>query len=144
MNIEYVKRETDVKLFKLQEKLDYVIQLLEELKERVPEKKRVSNLDEHRIAQEFINLWNYNCGVKLQQAKLNQFRISQILERFKEEPNLNYWKEVVIKISQSDFLTGGNQRAWRANFDWLLKPGNHYKIIEGQFNGENGVNPWLS
>jgi hypothetical protein len=34
---------------------------------------------------------------------------------------------------QSDFLTGQNDRSWTADFDWILKPQNFYKILEGKY-----------
>lgn len=33
----------------------------------------------------------------------------------------------------SKFLTGGNDKGWKANFDWILKPGNAVKILEGNY-----------
>ena len=33
----------------------------------------------------------------------------------------------------SPFLTGDNKRGWRANFDWIFRPNNFLKIIEGHY-----------
>jgi hypothetical protein len=35
--------------------------------------------------------------------------------------------------SKSDFLKGNNQRGFTATFDWLIKPDNFQKIIEGNY-----------
>jgi hypothetical protein len=42
--------------------------------------------------------------------------------------------EVFQLVSQSDFLTGVNDRGWKADFDWIIKPQNFYKILEGKYS----------
>jgi hypothetical protein len=43
------------------------------------------------------------------------------------------------KILQSDFLCGKNDRGWRADFDFFIKPETHIKIMEGKYDNRNGV-----
>lgn len=35
---------------------------------------------------------------------------------------------------KSDFLTGNNTNGWTASFDWIIKPSNAVKILEGNYN----------
>lgn len=42
--------------------------------------------------------------------------------------------EVFQLAGQSAFLTGQNDRGWKADFDWIIKPANFYKILEGKYN----------
>lgn len=44
--------------------------------------------------------------------------------------------EVFRLVSQSAFLTGGNERGWKADFDWIFKQENFTKILEGNYNGK--------
>lgn len=45
-----------------------------------------------------------------------------------------YWQMLFAEVEASDFLTGrGGDRRWRADFDWLLKPSNFAKVIEGTY-----------
>jgi hypothetical protein len=37
------------------------------------------------------------------------------------------------KAGKSDFLCGINDRGWMASFDWIMKPENFVKIIEGNY-----------
>lgn len=46
--------------------------------------------------------------------------------------------EVFQKASQSSFLKGNNNRGWRADFDWLLKPDNMIKVLEGKYDDYGG------
>jgi len=42
--------------------------------------------------------------------------------------------EVFQLVGQSQFLTGQNDRGWKADFDWIIKPQNFYKILEGKYS----------
>ena len=48
---------------------------------------------------------------------------------------------VLRKVAESDFLLGGNDRNWRCDFDWIFKPSNFIKILEGNYDSKgNGRN----
>ena len=72
--------------------------------------------------------------------KLSDTRKKAILSRLKE-----YGKEtlqkVIILANDSDFLTGKisdkDERSFVANFDWILKPNNFLKILEGNYQNKN-------
>jgi hypothetical protein len=40
------------------------------------------------------------------------------------------------KAGKSDFLCGINDRGWMASFDWIMKPENFVKIIEGNYDNK--------
>lgn len=44
--------------------------------------------------------------------------------------------EVIRRAGESDFLNGKNNTAWKANFDWIMKPTNFIKIMEGNFQNK--------
>ena len=54
---------------------------------------------------------------------------------------------VTKKAAVSDFLNGKNDRAWVANFDWLIRPTNYTKVLEGNYDntavGNAGKTPQL-
>jgi hypothetical protein len=47
--------------------------------------------------------------------------------------NLKWWNEFFEYIRESDFLMG-RKTDWRASFDWIIKPTNFVKIIEGNYH----------
>ena len=49
-----------------------------------------------------------------------------------EEGGVEYWRRLFAFVEASDFLAG-RSKDWTANFDWVLKPRNLTKIIEGQY-----------
>lgn len=44
-----------------------------------------------------------------------------------------------LKTAKSDFLCGLNDRGWMASFDWILKPENFVRIIEGVFDNKVSI-----
>lgn len=46
-------------------------------------------------------------------------------------------RAVFRKVLASSFLMGCNDRNWRTDFDWIFKPTNYIKILEGKYD-DNG------
>ena len=96
----------------------------------------INNIDYQHIA----DLYNDTCvsfpriislsenRKKAIKARLNKYTIEQV-------------KEVFEKAEKSDFLKGGNNRNWTANFDWLMKEANFEKVIEGNYNNRTKNKP---
>jgi len=49
----------------------------------------------------------------------------------------------VQKAVKSSFLQGQNARSWQLTFDWLIKPNNFQKVLEGNYDNttNNSANP---
>lgn len=45
------------------------------------------------------------------------------------------WLEVLARMGQSAFCTGRNDRGWRADPDWALRPGTAARVLEGAYDG---------
>ena len=54
-------------------------------------------------------------------ARLTEFGREKITEAFRI-------------AGQSSFLNGVNDRAWKADFDWMVKPENFIKVMEGKYD----------
>lgn len=52
--------------------------------------------------------------------------------RFREH-GAESWSTVLVNIRASAFLQGRNERGWRPNLDWIIKPENYAKILEGNY-----------
>lgn len=71
-------------------------------------------------------------------AKLTDSRKRALRQRLKEHPDLAWWEAYFARISRSKFLMGQNQMQWCATFDWLLKPTNMEKVLEGNYDPKGG------
>ena len=65
---------------------------------------------------------------------LSKKRLASAKERLKENPDPEYWREVVKKVMDSEFCRGNGNGAWKANFDWLVRPDTHLKVMEGFYD----------
>lgn len=50
-----------------------------------------------------------------------------------EEHGLDNVLSAIAQVGQSDFLCGSGNRGFRASFDWLMKPSNFVKVLEGNY-----------
>jgi hypothetical protein len=44
---------------------------------------------------------------------------------------------MIENASASSFLAGQNRRDWQATFDWLFRPNNFVKVLEGNYKDKN-------
>ena len=54
-------------------------------------------------------------------ARLNEYGVEKVLE-------------AIGNIKYSAFLRGQNSSGWIITFDWLIKPNNFIKVLEGNYN----------
>lgn len=64
---------------------------------------------------------------------ISEKRKASIRARIREH-GLEAFREMTQRAAKSNFLKGNNDRGWTATFDWLIKPNNFQKIIEGNYN----------
>ena len=76
-----------------------------------------------------------NCLIP-QVVKITERRKSNIEARCREFGKRSLF-EMVVKSAASDFLNGRNDRGWVANFDWLIRPNNFPKVLEGNYDNKN-------
>lgn len=82
--------------------------------------------------QKVVNLFNSVCKSLPKIQKLTDSRKQKIRKADKE---LNGdFESFFMRVENSDFLSGKNGK-WQASFDWILKPQNLIKIIEGNYDG---------
>jgi hypothetical protein len=82
------------------------------------------------------DLWNSHCGQlpKIRECKKGTTRHKQAEARWKEKPDEHHWIQVIRRVSMSDFCLGNSDSGWRADFDWLIRPGTETKILEGKYD----------
>ncbi len=64
---------------------------------------------------------------------ISEKRKASIRARIREH-GVEAFREMIQRAAKSNFLKGNNDRGWTATFDWMIKPNNFQKIIEGNYN----------
>ena len=72
---------------------------------------------------------------------INGQRKKAVAARWNEHKDIKVFEEVFRKAEASSFLKGRNDRNWRADFDWMMKPTNFVKILEGRYQDKNDKPP---
>jgi len=104
------------------------------------EKKESSDLfDEVSEAFEAYNRTAASCGLP-SASKLTADRKTKIKARLKDY-GVDGWKQALANIERSGFLTGQNDRGWKADIDYLVKPASFAKIHDGGFGNGRQRSP---
>lgn len=70
---------------------------------------------------------------------LTDARKALIRSRWKEHPDMDYWRKFFAYVAKSRFLTGnvppsGDRPPFVAYLEWLVRPTNFTKVIEGNYH----------
>ena len=85
-----------------------------------------------------MDLWNESAAVGLPQcAKWTAKRDGHAKTRLKEYPDKASWVEAISVINKSTFLTGDNDRGWKASIDWLIERRDSItRLLEGRYQDD--------
>lgn len=83
--------------------------------------------------QQIKDAYNDNCGKLPKVTKLTPKRQRAIRSCMAQGFTADEICEAFSKAASVPFLTGQNERGWRANFDFIIKPDNLQKILEGVY-----------
>lgn len=88
--------------------------------------------------QQIVELYNTVCKSFPRCTTLSEKRKKAISARLKTY-SVDDIKRCFEKAEESNFLKGGNNRNWSANFDWLMNDSNMAKVLDGNYdNREEG------
>ena len=90
-------------------------------------------------AQQIVNRWNSLGLQKLVSINPGSNRHKMLKARIKEYGLENVLK-AIESINNSSFLKGQNNRNWIITFDWLIRPNNFPKVLEGNYLDKGGNN----
>ena len=71
--------------------------------------------------------------------RLTDARVKKVFLRIKEVGGMTGWRTALHKVESSGFLTGHNDRGWRANFDFMLQQSSFTKLMEGVYDNPKGA-----
>ncbi|AJW76890.1 hypothetical protein UF08_1 [Marinitoga camini virus 1] len=87
--------------------------------------------------QKLVELYHTYCPSLPKVRILTETRKKYLNARWKEHPDLKFWEDYFKSVEKSDFLTGrvdyGRRTPFLADFEWLIRPNNFAKVIEGKY-----------
>lgn len=85
-----------------------------------------------KVALELYNAMAERTGLPKAQ-RLNDARKGKLRARLKEAGGIDGWKVAMGEVEASTFLTGANDRGWRASLDFVLQESSFTRIMEGAY-----------
>lgn len=82
---------------------------------------------------DILNDYNSICTSLAHAHKLSDKRKRAIKQCYSQGFTYEDLKKAFNIAQNSPFLVGNNERAWRAGFDFIIKPDNILKILEGTY-----------
>lgn len=105
---------------------------IEEDKEKEIEIEKEIDLDEDEdIINEVIAAYNAAAVRKIEILSVSQK--GAVINAVKEY-GIERLKQCISLAGESDFLNGKNSKGWVANFDWLIRPENIAKVLNGNYD----------
>jgi hypothetical protein len=89
------------------------------------------------VLREAVTIWNDTCGDLLGRVKkLTPQRAAHLRKRLADDfsGSLDEWRSYCGRIRATEFLTGSNDRGWRADFDFAVTDRGCVRIREGRFD----------
>lgn len=109
---------------------------IEKEKEKEIEKEIELDIEKDKKINKYndvVEIYNTYCTNLAQVQKLTEKRKIAINKLLKEI-NLEQFKEICAIANKSDFLTGNNDRNWKADFDFIIRPDKAVSILEGKYS----------
>lgn len=93
----------------------------------------------HCPHQKIVELYHQTLTAMPQVRVMTEARKRQLASLWKQHPNLQWWSDYFLYCSQSDFLCGRadgkpGKPPFVADLEWITKPSNHAKIVEGKYH----------
>lgn len=104
----------------------------------IPPKRKEDNrkeIEDKRI--KIKEIYNSTCANLPQVQKLTDKR-NKAIDNFLKEFTKEQFQEICKIANCSSFLTGENDRQWKADFDFLMRTDKATNILEGKYNNSKG------
>jgi len=88
---------------------------------------------------EIQKLFNSTCTTLPNIRSIDGARKTRVKKLWQEQNDLEFFKELFKRVDNSDFLSGRNGKWDKCCFDWIIKPANLTKILEGNYDNRNNT-----
>lgn len=99
--------------------------------------KNINRKEKEEKRNKIVELYNSTCTNLPSVQKITDKR-SEAIDSFIKEFSENEILEIFNIANNSEFLTGNNDRNWKADFDFVIKPDKATAILEGKYSTSKG------
>ena len=85
--------------------------------------------------EEIVRFYNDTCKSLRPVKTLTDKRREAVYARLREHGREAVF-DVIRAAGRSSFLAGQNTREWTADFDWIFRPVNFVKVLEGKYENK--------
>lgn len=96
--------------------------------------KKEDKIDFEKVRQQFNRIMEAKKIPKLK-GKITGQRKAFFEARVRENGIVSVYR-VMIKAAESNFLNGGGGKGWIANFEWIFRPNNFPKVLDGYYDNQ--------
>lgn len=96
--------------------------------------KKQDKIDFEKVRQQFNRIMEAKKIPKLK-GKIAGQRKAFFEARVRENGIVSVYR-VMIKAAESNFLNGGGGKGWIANFEWIYRPNNFPKVLDGYYDNQ--------
>ena len=96
--------------------------------------KKEDKIDFEKVRQQFNRIMEAKKIPKLK-GKIAGQRKAFFEARVRENGIVSVYR-VMIKAAESNFLNGGGDKGWIANFEWIFRPNNFPKVLDGYYDNQ--------
>lgn len=96
--------------------------------------KKEDKIDFEKVRQQFNRIMEAKKIPKLK-GKIAGQRKAFFEARVRENGIVSVYR-VMIKAAESNFLNGGGGKGWIANFEWIFRPNNFPKVLDGYYDNQ--------
>lgn len=96
---------------------------------------RTDDSDSLESPESLLTVWANEAVSRPMPKELTPGRTKKA-KSFLANKSLFDWTEACRRVEASDFLSGRNKKWTKCNFDWLLKPDNFAKVMEGNYDND--------
>ena len=132
---------------KKEKEYNYYVIALERIGENANSMSDKSDAEVQRLVPILVKEY-YNLMVETNKSRMGKIKTNIINQRLAflwariKESGLDNVLEVINKATQSNFLNGAGGRGFIANFEWIMRPNNFPKVLEGTYDNreQHGYN----
>lgn len=117
------------------DRIEILLGRILEALEKKKEPRKLSNVDGAALKiADIWNEWKQLTFTPVKGLSPQSTRHKNAVARWREKPDESYWIQVVQRINDSKFCNGDNDRGWMADFEFLVRPDVHHRVLEGKYD----------